>query len=314
MPQTEDQGRIVAEPCYISLSSPISTQLDCMGSKDPLILHSFNEAKRNLKCDEALPGCRNCFVYGRPCPGYRPGTIFRNETEKVARLMRKRSNTLSDSQHSSRSISVTHTRPESPLLLHQVADSTWEERAVCYFFDQFTVGDTPSECLNYLGFLPSLYATCRDSGQDRLVSSCLRLAVEATSLITLSNRMKASPLLLKARGYYGMALHELRHILESRSQAVKDETFATMLVLSYFEDISGERNGLASSHTKGFGLLMKLRGEGQLSHAQGRDLFICAYAHTVSSTAYYIYWEANKLFSSSRLSFCDQSRDTVVQT
>ncbi|KAF7587521.1 hypothetical protein BBP40_007080 [Aspergillus hancockii] len=93
--------------------------------------------------------------------------------------------------------------------------------------------------------------------------------------------MKSSSLLLKARGYYGMALHELRHILESRSEAVKDETFATMLVLSYFEDISGERNGLASSHTKGFGLLMKLRGAGQLSHAQGRDLFMCAYAHTL---------------------------------
>ncbi|GMG09949.1 unnamed protein product [Aspergillus oryzae] len=256
VPQTEDQG-------FIHLDSD-------------------HEAKRNLKCDEALPGCRNCSVYGRPCPGYRPDTIFRNENQKVERLMRKRSVTpTTASQHSSRSTSVSHSSPELPLILSQVADSTWEERAVCHFFDQFT--SVSDECLNHLGFLPSLYATCRDSGQDDSVSSCLKLATEATALITLSNHMKAPPLLLKARGYYGLALHGLRRLLGTRSQAVRDETFATMVILSIFEDIAGERNGLHSSHTKGFGLLMGMRGESQLSHAQGRDLFICAYAHTVSS-------------------------------
>ncbi|GAB1204867.1 hypothetical protein APSETT445_003531 [Aspergillus pseudonomiae] len=110
----------------------------------------------------------------------------------------------------------------------------------------------------------------------------MELATEAAALITLSNHMKAPPLLLKARGYYGLALHGLRRLLGTRSQAVKDETFATMVILSIFEDIAGERNGLYSSHTKGFGLLMAMRGESQLSHAQGRDLFICAYAHTGS--------------------------------
>ncbi|KAF7620539.1 hypothetical protein AFCA_009132 [Aspergillus flavus] len=236
--------------------------------------------KRKIKCDEALPGCRNCSVYGRPCPGYRPDTIFRNENQKVERLMRKRSVTpTTASQHSSRSTSVSHSSPELPLILSQVADSTWEERAVCHFFDQFT--SVSDECLNHLGFLPSLYATCRDSGQDDSVSSCLKLATEATALITLSNHMKAPPLLLKARGYYGLALHGLRRLLGTRSQAVRDETFATMVILSIFEDIAGERNGLHSSHTKGFGLLMGMRGESQLSHAQGRDLFICAYAHTL---------------------------------
>ncbi|KAE8378374.1 Zn(II)2Cys6 transcription factor [Aspergillus bertholletiae] len=235
--------------------------------------------KRKIKCDEALPGCRNCSVYGRPCPGYRPDTIFRNETHKVERLMRKRSITPTDSQRSSRRTSISHSSPELPLMPPQVVDSTWEERAVCHFFDQFTIaGD---DCLNHLGFLPSLYATCRNSSQDGSVSSCLRLATEATALITLSNHMKAPPLLLKARGYYGMALHELQRLLDTRSQAIKDETFATMVILSIFEDIAGERNGLHSSHTKGLGLLMRMRGESQLSNAQGRDLFICAYVHTL---------------------------------
>ncbi|THC95485.1 hypothetical protein EYZ11_005040 [Aspergillus tanneri] len=78
-----------------------------------------------------------------------------------------------------------------------------------------------------------------------------------------------------------MALRGLRNALASKTLAVKDETFATVVLLCLFEDITGERNSLTSSHTQGFGLLMKLRGEGQLDSAQGRDLFNFAYAHTL---------------------------------
>ena len=78
-----------------------------------------------------------------------------------------------------------------------------------------------------------------------------------------------------------MALRGLRRALTSLEQAVRDETFATMVLLSLFEDITGERKGLVSSHTAGFEILMKLRGEAQLGNAQGRDLFSFAYAHTV---------------------------------
>ncbi|KAE8148448.1 Zn(II)2Cys6 transcription factor [Aspergillus avenaceus] len=237
--------------------------------------------KRKIKCDEALPECRNCAVYGRPCPGYRSDTIFRNETQKVARLMKRKRYSSNDSSQNRLDAPVWNSNDKPPLPSCYVSDSTWEERAVCYFFDQYANCDTSDECLNHLAFLPSLYATCQDSGQDGSASSSLRLAVEAAALATLSNRLKAAPLLLKARGYYGMALRELRSILGSQSQAVRDETFATMVILSIFEDISGERNGLASPHTKGFGLLLKLRGEDQISHSQGRDLFICAYAHTL---------------------------------
>ncbi|KAH8424707.1 putative C6 transcription factor [Aspergillus melleus] len=242
--------------------------------------------KRKIKCDEAVPQCRNCLVYGRPCPGYRQDTIFRNETQKVEQLMRKNSVVfVENNRQRSPSLSPStsppsgESRASSSLSLYRVADSGWDERAVCYFFDQFTTLEDQEVCINHLGFLPSLYATCRDIGYDGSVSSCLRLAVDATALITLGNEVKAPPLIIKARDCYGMAIRGLRQALASKTQAVKDETFATMILLCLFEDITGERNGLTSSHTAGLELLVKLRGESQLGNAQGRELFSFAYAH-----------------------------------
>ncbi|KAL4985386.1 hypothetical protein BDW68DRAFT_144811 [Aspergillus falconensis] len=240
--------------------------------------------KRKIKCDEALPECGNCRVYGRPCPGYRLESIFRNETTKVEQLVKKSAGCLvpssSDSQRARRLRRDARTSPS--LTNHHVSDSTWEERALCYFFDQYTSGDDPDEAMSYLSFLPSLYAACRESGVENATpaSTCLRLAVDATALMTLSNHVNATPLVLRAREYYGRALRGLQQALNTKTQAVKDETFATMVLLALFEDIAGERNGLASSHAAGFELLMKLRGEGQLGHARGRDLFHFAYTHT----------------------------------
>ncbi|KAL6232253.1 hypothetical protein BDW75DRAFT_23360 [Aspergillus navahoensis] len=240
--------------------------------------------KRKIKCDEALPECGNCRVYGQPCPGYRLESIFRNETSKVEQLVKKSAGCLvSSSSGSQRARRLRRDARTSPSLTnYQVLDSTWEERALCYFFDQYTSGDDPDEAMSYLSSLPSLYTACRENGIENATpaSTCLRLAVDATALMTLSNHVNAPPLVLRAREYYGRALRVLQQALTTKTQAVKDETFATMVLLALFEDITGERNGLASSHAAGFEFLMELRGEGQLGHARGRDLFHFAYTHT----------------------------------
>lgn len=174
----------------------------------------------------------------------------------------------------------------SILSLYGMASSTWEERAICFFFDQFTTYDGSSIGVSHLGFLPDLYALClKHDGQEASTSasSCLRRAVDAAALMALRNETKAQFLAVRARNNYGMALRGLRKVLYSRAQAVKDETFASLAILSMFEDIAGERNGLSSSHRVGFELLMKLRGADQLGHQQGRDLFSFAYTHTVFS-------------------------------
>ncbi|EAL93501.2 putative C6 transcription factor [Aspergillus fumigatus Af293] len=211
-----------------------------------------------------------------------------DETQKVQRMVKKHQSDKSTSSGAGK-IQATKLRTVddsgqkcSSLLTRQVADSTWEERAICFFFDQYTCSSETGECISHLGFLPSLYALCRDASEKECPasSSSLRLAVDATALVTLSNEIREPSLIVKARYLYGMALQRLRQALQSRTQAVRDETLASVVLLSIFEDITGERNGLASSHTVGLEMLMKLRGMSQFGHAQGRDLFNFAYTHT----------------------------------
>lgn len=264
-------------------------------------------------------------VYGKPCPGYRQDTIFRNETRKVERLVKKTGNgngNESDSQSTGADEkeqeqpgtttagpvvrrtpdTVAGTSPSSSenlasgtptttdaaaaaattLSLRRVSDSSWDDRAICYFFDQYTTDDGSAIAFSHLGFLPALYTQCQgQSTQGDIASIGLRRAVDATALMSLGNEAKMPALVIRARNKYGCALRELRSTLGFRSQAVKDETLATLAVLAMFEDIAGERKGLSSSHTVGFAALMKLRGSAQLEHQQGRDLFNFAYTHTV---------------------------------
>lgn len=167
---------------------------------------------------------------------------------------------------------------DNTLTLYSPADATWEQRALCFFFDQYTI--KADEDGGHLDYLPPLYA--REVGQSSgLTPSCLKWAVDATALMTLANAKNAPLLMNKARQGYGKALRGLQEALASPVHAVRDETFASVVLLSLYEDISGERNGLFSSHTAGFEFLMKLRGEGQMDHQRGRDMFNFAYTHTV---------------------------------
>lgn len=253
----------------------------------------YHRLTLSTQCDEGRPGCRNCSIYGRPCPGYRPDAVFRNETSKVERLAKKENSSSSSSQsqtppsHSSAVVNRRHRDPSEDLTLtlHRIADSTWEERAVCYFFDQYTVNADQEEGMGHLEYLPPLYARAGEISHRGAGSpaACLRRAVDATALMTLANASNAPQLMIKARQGYGKALRGLREALSSPDSAVKDETFASVMLLSLFEDITGERNGLLSSHTAGFEFLMKLRGKSQLDHQRGRDMFNFAYAHTVCS-------------------------------
>ncbi|KAJ5702969.1 hypothetical protein N7488_010517 [Penicillium malachiteum] len=246
--------------------------------------------KRKIKCDEGRPGCRNCTIYGRPCPGYRPtpDSVFRNETTKVERQLKKGTVFVSTSassivsQNSESPGTLGHyngnaSRSNNSLSLITVADASWEERAVCYFFDQFISPPDKETGMGHLAYLPVLYSRIR---QQNPASSSLPWALEATALMTLGNVSQAPQLILQARRGYGRALSTLRRALASPTEALKDETFASVVLLSLFEDITGERNGLFSAHTAGFEFLMKLRGESQLNNTQGRNMFSFAYAHT----------------------------------
>lgn len=169
----------------------------------------------------------------------------------------------------------------SPFDLITIPDASWQQRAICYFFDQYTVCRDGDEG-GHMDYLPPLYAQLENQSREPS-NMCLQLATDATSLMAYAKASGASALMSKARQGYVLAIRSLREALISPAQAIKDETFASVVLLSIFEDIGGERNGLHSSHTAGFEFLMKLRGESQFKHQRGRDMFNFAYAQMVKS-------------------------------
>ena len=161
------------------------------------------------------------------------------------------------------------------LSLYHVADATWEDRASCFFFDQYILDPDDEYGRGHLEYVPELYTRSQEASifGETPSSACLRWAVDATGLMTLAQRGHALPLMVRARQTYGKALRSLQAALASAEQAVRDETFAAVMILSVYEDITGERNGLFSAHTAGFDFLMKLRGERQMRNQYGREMF-----------------------------------------
>lgn len=224
--------------------------------------------RRKIKCDETEPACRNCKVYGRDCPGYRPAIVFQNENQTAQQLVTR-----------FRSLATRNAKrfqfPElSPSV--RVTDSLLEDQALCYFFDQYSIPKKPLCTPGHMEYIPPLYAVSRERGDD-VSSSCLRWAVDAAAFSSLANEANIPTLSRQAWKRYGMALRELKEALDAPGSPVKNETLAAIVLLTIFEDINGERKGLQSSHVAGFELLVRLRSEGQLANNYGRSLFNFAY-------------------------------------
>lgn len=180
-------------------------------------------------------------------------------------------------------ITPASSHASSPLNLIPLADANWQQRAICYFFDQYTI-NPGSDGVGHMDYLAPLFVQLDlRSGEPSVIS--LQSAVEATALIAYAKSVGAGPLATQARQGYGQALTSLREALTSPTQVTRDETFATVVILSLFEDISGERNGLHSSHTAGFEYLMKVRGQSQFDRQRGRDMFNYAFAQMVRTLA-----------------------------
>lgn len=167
-----------------------------------------------------------------------------------------------------------------------LADATWEDRALCYFFDQYTIPKKSDGDLGILESIPALYMLCRGNEVVGSSSSCLRWAVDAVALSAFAHEANASHLDYQARKTYGMALHGLREALASPTKSAKDETLAAILLLAIFEDINGERRGLHSSHTAGFELFARLHSQRRLDGKYSRCLFNFAYAQLVGICMY----------------------------
>ncbi|KAJ5113180.1 hypothetical protein N7456_001714 [Penicillium angulare] len=243
--------------------------------------------KRKIKCDETKPFCRNCFIYGTVCPGYRrtQPLIFRNENEKTERRVqtgRKKRTSESSAESTSNGSELVPLAPSRRLIKDQLAvprfllDSSWEHHGHCYFLDQFTLPTEPDGSPGPLDSIPLLYSLCEGKLNDAPTAS-LRASLDAVAFASLANRGNVPCLGIQARRKYGEALRKLSLSLGSVKDAIRTETLGAIVMLMLFEDINGERNSLMSTHVSGIQYLLKIRGPGQLADPATRSLFHFAF-------------------------------------
>lgn len=138
--------------------------------------------------------------------------VFRNETQKIERLVRNKSKgatkTESKTERTQLVARTARTLQASgdPLTIPQfLLDSSWEYHGRCYFLDQFTPPAEPDWRPGPLDSIPLLYALCQDESTNGPRIASLRAALDAAAFASLANRANVPSLAVQARRRYGQA-------------------------------------------------------------------------------------------------------------
>ena len=165
--------------------------------------------------------------------------------------------------------------------------TSYEDQAVCYFFTNYVIAMT-SDDRGHFAFLPSMYSMATDLDPIGQAITCVGLA-------GLAYRRGVPELLITARQVYARALRLTNISLNDSKRAIGDEALATSILLGQYEVshvkvanlicwrgllmlqtincnnsqalISWER------HLNGAMRLLEIRGENQLAHKTGLELF-----------------------------------------
>ncbi|KAK5206454.1 hypothetical protein LTR41_007892 [Exophiala xenobiotica] len=213
------------------------------------------------ECDrKPLPsGCRQCRNASRSCPGYRNelDLVFRDENDRIQQKCQapsssertwvtKPGTTLDSSTKAVSAVAVTRSNPKnSPsallasskpprsslppenvgLLVPQLLQPLFDF-ATSFFFTQYVPG-------SHFDYLPVLYG---NATPDSLLST----VVKAVSLASFSTEARSTSCLALARYQYTLGLKETNAALQASEPWANDELLASIMLLAYFEALSGQ--------------------------------------------------------------------------
>ena len=103
-----------------------------------------------------------------------------------------------------------------------------EDRATCFFFDNFVSADRIFSMGSNLKYLPNVI-------QQDCVDSALSGIVIAIGMASISNTEKSPELMLAARQKHSSVLRVINASLQDPEKAKADPTFAAVLLLGLFE-------------------------------------------------------------------------------
>ena len=105
-----------------------------------------------------------------------------------------------------------------------------ESQAIPRFFSDYVhCGSSSGVPGGHLHFLYELF------DNDDEITPCLSEALTATAYASLANQLNLESLRVKARLVYGMSLTLVNQALGNASQAVKDATLGTVILLGLYE-------------------------------------------------------------------------------
>jgi len=163
-----------------------------------------------LQCDETKPHCQRCQRGQRVCPGYRDqnALVFRTETGPQVRRSPSTKALVSTSSNS----------------LPASMSTDWFQCAVSYFFRNYVLAPT-NGFPGYYPFLPQLYESNPKAGY-------FRNSVEAIALATFARVKDMSPSYFsRSRQSYGLAVSQLRSVLNNPSEAYSSAPVAAVVLL-----------------------------------------------------------------------------------
>lgn len=159
-------------------------------------------------------------------------------------------------------------------LLYDLSPSC-QQQGIAYFFSRY-VSVEETTCHHNFSFVFDVWKPT-SVAQDRQVDGVLA-SMTAVGLVGLAGVTRSQDMMEAAWKSYGTALRLTNHALETPTEAVKDTTMLSVLILGLFELIAEHPSRMRTveafqEHVNGAVALAKLRGTAQLETKVGIKMF-----------------------------------------
>lgn len=155
-------------------------------------------------------------------------------------------------------------------------DQTLESRAIDFFFATQVFRESDS-IRGYYEYLPAFI-------KNKPVNERLSNSLRAVALAVYALNCQDRNVLHKARLYYGQAIKLINEAMSSTTEAAKDSTVISILLLGTFENVTSESTRSLRStkaHTLGVMIILNMRGPQQFEFLHRLQIFqqICTCLH-----------------------------------
>lgn len=159
------------------------------------------------------------------------------------------------------------------LRLHYPLSRSLQERGTAFFFSRYVAVDFG--CYQNYEFVYDVWKPPNSDATGKV--DCVTASMTAVGLAGLSKITRSHDMMIQARKSYGAALQLTNAALQTPSEAVKDYTMLSVLILGTYEFITGRTPQTMAAwkdHVNGAAALTRLRGTAPFRTKAGIRMFL----------------------------------------